>query len=790
MKFFYEDTSKFFHFADDSCERNVYTTGQGPPKGLHFLIQSSSLKQRRLVFRDLEAYFRAEGNAVPEAAVKGVCRLLALTLPRYHDSESRALVRRFVKFICDVGGVSGFKQVASALADVAASYTNSGNMSASVARAPLAALNWTVSVIESSVPRDQVPPECYSSLHDSQAKLYACVVSSVDAGLIKRTQKALGGAWKRRPDELSRLHSTAPSWSRSLSGLVFGSFALSQMQQQADPEPEQMEKLKESLLSSFVDLVVSSKSPVPPFAVSPGCTFLLASVTSQEVFSRSLLPPLLKAILRNPEVVMGTLGTVLGTLTIDLSPYALQIGKPVAASLNSKLDQTREEAWGCLRVLASACSEGEAVKGLFLFLEKVYHGTSDVGKLLGPPQKHSTLKALGSLSSARIPSSAFCALSDSVVGAFSKILENEVHEGSLTLALQMLSLWGQRMTVEVPTSMTKLLLKGPKLKSSTPVVRCEYLRLMDAVFDTSSLFPQAEPLIPQLGQAVDKGAQAGAQMFVVTEALLSCTLLERLAAALPAADAQAASCRKLSDSPKAPFYAEKYLLQAPSYAFPHVVGLIETILARGSGSAEALAPPLALALCLSAPGKCARASSRLLRIVSLSDGAAVLPLCRALANLLLQHKVSAASEAPSSGGDEAACSLRLGSWFGAVQLLAQALKSPIKERRAQAALELLAALHDPLVASVAPPIRRLWDLMTDALSDANEAATHFLKTEEQAYQSSEKRCEQGIGGREGIHDVYHCQIVSLERQMSMSHVGPPYQQGQKKRVQFLTLDRP
>jgi hypothetical protein len=73
---------------------------------------------------------------------------------------------------------------------------------------------------------------------------------------------------------------------------------------------------------------------------------------------------------------------------------------------------------------------------------------------------------------------------------FVKILETEVHEGTLVLALDNLSLWAAKFAHDIPPKFIEWVPKGMALKSSTPAVRSAYLLCLYAALASSGSFDQ------------------------------------------------------------------------------------------------------------------------------------------------------------------------------------------------------------------------------------------------------------------------------------------------------------
>ena len=92
------------------------------------------------------------------------------------------------------------------------------------------------------------------------------------------------------------------------------------------------------LLSALVRVVVGGKSRSPAAALLY-CGHTLRHVTHEE-FSGELVPALGRALLRSPELAVGHAAALLTGLTIDLSRYAEELGKPLSSEycgLNTSL---------------------------------------------------------------------------------------------------------------------------------------------------------------------------------------------------------------------------------------------------------------------------------------------------------------------------------------------------------------------------------------------------------------------------------------------------------------------
>ena len=85
-------------------------------KDLPQRLQTPSLVVRRQIFQDLEALLSS--NDLPENIIKGLCKVVTITLLRYNDAKSRKLVLDFIKSCFSQHPVAVRKSLHAALLDV------------------------------------------------------------------------------------------------------------------------------------------------------------------------------------------------------------------------------------------------------------------------------------------------------------------------------------------------------------------------------------------------------------------------------------------------------------------------------------------------------------------------------------------------------------------------------------------------------------------------------------------------------------------------------------------------
>ena len=85
-------------------------------KDLPQRLQTPSLVARRQIFQDLEDLLSS--NELPENIIKGLCKVVTITLLRYNDAKSRKLVLDFIKSCFTQHPAAVSKSLHAALLDV------------------------------------------------------------------------------------------------------------------------------------------------------------------------------------------------------------------------------------------------------------------------------------------------------------------------------------------------------------------------------------------------------------------------------------------------------------------------------------------------------------------------------------------------------------------------------------------------------------------------------------------------------------------------------------------------
>lgn len=90
---------------------------------------------------------------------------------------------------------------------------------------------------------------------------------------------------------------------------------------------EHVDRLLETFIKNFVSCKVR---PLPNVIIA---TYPFLKLVPHDLFKKTLWPALQKAMLRNPEIILGCVGLVISGLSPDLSVFAVDIGNSLIRKL-------------------------------------------------------------------------------------------------------------------------------------------------------------------------------------------------------------------------------------------------------------------------------------------------------------------------------------------------------------------------------------------------------------------------------------------------------------------------
>uniref|UniRef100_A0A8C5P6E8 GCN1 activator of EIF2AK4 n=1 Tax=Leptobrachium leishanense TaxID=445787 RepID=A0A8C5P6E8_9ANUR len=533
-------------------------------------VTTASVKERREILGELNSC--TAGKELPEAAVKGLCKLFCLTLHRYRDAASRRALQSVLQQLVESQPDTTAKNLLQALQSFGVG-TKTMEPSKSSGSAASLALSWTcvVTRVAFNSP-DKRQGETWKKLVECQSHLLMEILGGSHRHAVLGSSKKMTKLWNENPGLLEQYLDTIFSLEPHQNQAALLGLAVQFCTRYK--KMEVINKHKSNIVDFYVKNVLMSKVK-PPKYILESCVPLLQHFTHLE-FKEQVLPVLQKSILRSPENVIETISSLFASVTLDLSQYAPDLGKSLAGQLKSNNSSLMDGAVAALQNLAHQCSDPNAVDALGRHLFAILGGSE--GKLTAVAQKMSVLSGIGSLSHHVVSGSSSQELSRTVSELFIPFLQQEVHEGTLIHAVSMLALWCQKFTTEVPKKLTDWFQKAFVLKTSTSGVRHSYLQCMLVTFKGDTLL-QSLALLPILIQTVEKAASQATQIFMVSEALAASVLICRIAVAESQTEAKLVNFwQTLADEKKQIFTSEKFVSSAPEESLCTLLQLTERLL--------------------------------------------------------------------------------------------------------------------------------------------------------------------------------------------------------------------
>ncbi|XP_067861626.1 stalled ribosome sensor GCN1 [Heptranchias perlo] len=533
-------------------------------------VTTASVKERQQILSDLGSC--VIGKDLPDAAVKGLCKLFCLTLHRYRDAASQRALQAVIQQLVESHPEVTTKHLVQCLQSTGITCKN-GNPSKSSASAASLALSWTLLLVKTAfaVPEKRTT-EMWKKMVEVQCLLLTEVLGGGKKHAVNGVLKKLKHLWKENPDLAQQYLATTMGLEPNPLHLAMLGVLVQYCTDQKDIAT--INKHKNGMLELYVKTVLMSKTKPPKYLLEL-CEPLLRHVSHQE-FKDSLLPTMHKSILRSPENVIETISYLLSSVTLDLSQYAVDIAKGLASQLKSNNAQMMDEAVMALCNLTHQCSDSAAAESLVRHLFAILGGSE--GKLTAVAQKISVLSGIGSCSHHTVSGLSSQALSGTVTELFIPFLQQEVHEGTLLHAISVLALWCSKFTTEVPKKLVEWFKKAFTLKTSTSAIRHAYLQCMLVSFRGDTLL-QALELLPLFLQTVEKVASQSTQVPIVTEGVAAAVLICRLSVMDTQVETKLTTFWPLLlDEKKQFFTSEKFLSLASEDALCTVLQLIERLL--------------------------------------------------------------------------------------------------------------------------------------------------------------------------------------------------------------------
>nr|CAH7734834.1 unnamed protein product [Callosobruchus chinensis] len=532
-------------------------------KDLHYKVQISSLKQRRSVF----------GERINEGIIKGICKVLVLTLPRYKDTCSQQYVKDLIVALIEKHTDVTIRSLTSVLLSFAEQYKKIV-VTHTQSKTALFALQWSILIVTKGWKYNkEVVISEMAQIVELQAYLFTVICEDGNNKRCSKAYNLLNNVWGNVQEGEKLYLETIKKMEQTHYLSVLASAIAKHLSSTKCPI---LNDYLDHLIDTFIKSLVSCKTRPSPNVIM-SCYPLLSQLDDDR-FKRAMLPALQKAMLRNPEIILECVGLVISGVELDLSKYAVELGNSLIANLHSKDDKARLESADACKRLASKIRNYKALEELLKKTFDVFHGS--VGKLTVVDYKISVLQGAANFSYNSVEGEDSQKLVLTASEHFVKVLEVEVHEKTLCHTLDTMAMWTCKFLGDIPKKVIDAFKNGLNMKTSTPLVKISYIQCMLATCNSKTI-TCISPLFPILLKSVEKAAAQPAVALSVTEGLCAAVLLLRLAHSQQEKDSGLHNMwNVVLDMDKQIFVSDKFLTTCSEESLVYVMQLCEILLVQ------------------------------------------------------------------------------------------------------------------------------------------------------------------------------------------------------------------
>ncbi|MCJ1310876.1 hypothetical protein MMC25_004544 [Agyrium rufum] len=330
-------------------------------------LQASSTSRRKAELKSLEE--KAIGEEIPEESLSQLLSLLFKTYPYYRDRGSRIAVQRcltailqrseacFSDFVRLLGSECSKRTIAPANTFVLTEWASLGiQLSAKTAK------TWRQYGKDLVYANAQVLELCMLPGTRESIQKSALVISRRALRAVFKNEEIGETAVTSVVDQLSQKNPLGARAAIYL-GVVAGVCSRLPSRKGA------LEARKEAYFSFWVREIIGSKSTVPQH-IAEALGDFFANYISDDDFTTSVVPPVEKALLRSPEVVLNdAIRPVIRSLakSLDLTDVlANRLMKPLVANLKSTNATIRDGAIATFAAIAERCKDEAGLKKISL----------------------------------------------------------------------------------------------------------------------------------------------------------------------------------------------------------------------------------------------------------------------------------------------------------------------------------------------------------------------------------------------------------------------------------------
>ncbi|XP_074569489.1 LOW QUALITY PROTEIN: protein ILITYHIA-like [Curcuma longa] len=267
--------------------------------------------------------------------------------------------------------------------------------------------------------------------------------------------------------------------------------------------PSLFDELKHVFLEIFLRSVLNTKDR-PPQGLCEAFQPLFMYMEHEE-FKTMVLPSSIKALKRNPEIVLESIGVLLKLINLDLSKYFTEFLLVVLPQTRHVDEERRTVALSVVGHLSEKSSDPDALPSMFGAIKAVIGGSE--GKLTNPYQRTGMINAIEELSKSPAAKS-LSKVAPTVSSFLMSCYKEDVSEEVKLAILSALASWASRTSEAVNQEVVSFIASGLKEKDSLRKGHLRCLRVIckksDTLTKVSCLF---EPLTHLVKTSFSKATQ-------------------------------------------------------------------------------------------------------------------------------------------------------------------------------------------------------------------------------------------------------------------------------------------
>ncbi|XP_055374977.1 eIF-2-alpha kinase activator GCN1 [Condylostylus longicornis] len=532
-------------------------------KDLPNRVLNSNPEERSTIFKNVSGVL--ENPDMNTTIVNGICKVIGTTLLKYKDPDSQRYVTNLITELMRVHPtwtVNHFTKVLNTLINKELKNTPKG------LKPSVIALGWTVILLKNA--KSDIEKCDLYKIIEVQSILYEIILMGNMTIAVDKAEQLLFDCWTNQDILHSQMNLLLEK--EASSNIALFIMLTIKCEKLKFDSISLLNNNRNKVLDYFLKGFISSKKKTPQKFMKV-CKSFLNNLNESE-FKDSILPAIQRSMLRNPELILENISTIISEIQFDISDYCSSLAKALVPYLYSKEESARKDSLEALSSITVKCSKIETILDILKCCFEALNRSSD--KITVAEYRINIFKAIGNLSINAAPVLEIVKIIPEVTELFEKALETEIQEKVAILALEMFSLWALLFEGELPDQIMKIFKKGMESKNSTQSIRIAYLQWLIACLENGRLKKDTD-VTPLLITYIEKATQPNAQIANLYEGVCCSCIILRIKIDLNESSHNL-FWNLMLDTDKNIFLSEKFITTAPAEALCNITLMAEILL--------------------------------------------------------------------------------------------------------------------------------------------------------------------------------------------------------------------